>query len=59
MSYKEAAQVCGVAIGTIKSRVNRARYRLAELLGINGNPEIGPDNLTKAALGELSSGLPA
>ena len=28
-SYEEAAQICGCAVGTIKSRVNRARSRLA------------------------------
>ena len=32
-SYEEAAEMCGVAVGTIKSRTNRARVRLAELLG--------------------------
>lgn len=32
-SYEEAAQICGCAVGTIKSRVNRARNRLAGLLG--------------------------
>ncbi|MEM6304452.1 MAG: RNA polymerase sigma factor [Pseudomonadota bacterium] len=31
-SYEEAAEMCGVAIGTIKSRTNRARQRLAELM---------------------------
>ena len=31
LSYEEAAKVCGCAIGTIKSRVNRAR---AKLLGL-------------------------
>jgi RNA polymerase sigma-70 factor (ECF subfamily) len=34
-SYEEAAEICNVAVGTIKSRVNRARTRLAELLQIN------------------------
>src|SRR6266511_993438 len=34
LSYEEAAQICGCPIGTIKSRVNRARGRLAELLSI-------------------------
>ena len=29
LSYEEAAEVCGAAIGTIKSRVSRARDRLA------------------------------
>jgi RNA polymerase sigma-70 factor, ECF subfamily len=32
-SYEEAAQICGTKVGTIKSRVNRARNGLAELLG--------------------------
>ena len=32
-SYEEAAEMCGVAVGTIKSRTNRARARLAERLG--------------------------
>jgi RNA polymerase sigma-70 factor (ECF subfamily) len=50
MSYEEAAQVTGVALGTIKSRVNRARSRLADLLDIDGEAEIGPDAVTKAAL---------
>jgi RNA polymerase sigma-70 factor, ECF subfamily len=34
-SYEEAAETCGVAVGTIKSRVNRGRARLAELLEIS------------------------
>lgn len=32
LSYTEAATVCGVAVGTIRSRVARARSELAELL---------------------------
>ena len=32
-SYQEAAEICGVAVGTIKSRVSRARERLTSLLG--------------------------
>jgi RNA polymerase sigma-70 factor, ECF subfamily len=31
-SCEEAAQICGVAVGTIKSRVHRARHRLADML---------------------------
>ena len=33
-SYEEAAETCGVAVGTIKSRVNRARKQLTELMGL-------------------------
>jgi RNA polymerase sigma-70 factor (ECF subfamily) len=37
-SYEEAAAICGCAVGTIKSRVNRARVRLSSLLGLEGEP---------------------
>lgn len=43
-AYEEAAKVCGCAVGTIKSRVSRARNRLQELLGISGEGEFGPDS---------------
>ena len=42
-AYEEAAEICGCAVGTIKSRVSRARTRLAELLGISGEEDFGPD----------------
>jgi RNA polymerase sigma-70 factor (ECF subfamily) len=42
-SYEEAAQICGCAVGTIKSRVNRARHRLARLLQLSAPEEYGPD----------------
>ncbi|MCB4454798.1 RNA polymerase sigma factor [Leisingera sp. McT4-56] len=34
-SYEEAAEMCGVKTGTIKSRVNRARARLTELMDLD------------------------
>lgn len=34
LSYEEAAEIAGCALGTIKSRVNRARNRLAERLAM-------------------------
>src|ERR1700724_3520755 len=49
-SYEEAAQICGRAGGTIKSRVNRARTRLAELLAIESVDDFGPDRELKAVL---------
>jgi RNA polymerase sigma-70 factor, ECF subfamily len=42
-SYEEAATICGVAIGTIKSRVNRARKKLGELMHIDSANEFAPD----------------
>ena len=50
LSYEEAATVCGVAVGTIKSRVNRARERLAQLLAVEEAEDLGPDRVTQAAL---------
>lgn len=32
LSYEETARICGCAIGTVKSRVSRARTMLAEIL---------------------------
>src|SRR5690349_4222057 len=43
-AYEEAAVICGCAVGTIKSRVNRARTRLAEMLKISGDADFGPDS---------------
>jgi RNA polymerase sigma-70 factor (ECF subfamily) len=49
VSYDEAALICGCAIGTIKSRMNRAREKLCELMGVDGAQDFGPD---KSDLGE-------
>ncbi|MCJ2046645.1 sigma-70 family RNA polymerase sigma factor [Methylobacterium sp. J-078] len=49
-TYEEAAEICGVAVGTMKSRVSRARVRLIETLGMNGTDDIGADAVTRAAL---------
>jgi RNA polymerase sigma factor (sigma-70 family) len=37
-SYQEAAKACDCAVGTIKSRVNRARSRLSQLLLLENSP---------------------
>jgi RNA polymerase sigma-70 factor (ECF subfamily) len=39
-SYEEAAGMIGVAVGTVKSRANRARARLQELLGVSQGEDL-------------------
>jgi RNA polymerase sigma-70 factor, ECF subfamily len=52
MSYEEAAAIAGCAVGTIKSRVNRARAKLSEIMGITSAEEFGPDTATEAILAQ-------
>jgi RNA polymerase sigma-70 factor (ECF subfamily) len=47
-SYEEAAGICNVAVGTIKSRVSRARSHLAKRLKIESDADIGPDSTAEA-----------
>jgi RNA polymerase sigma-70 factor, ECF subfamily len=51
MSYEETAEIAHCAVGTVKSRVNRARLKLANLLGIDGADAFGPDFATEAITG--------
>ena len=55
-SYEEAASVSGCAVGTIKSRVNRARTKLSELLGVTTAREFGPDSATEAIVARTVGG---
>lgn len=50
LSYKEVAEVCGCAVGTVKSRVSRARSTLAELMELDdiGDLDLAPE--TTAAI---------
>jgi RNA polymerase sigma-70 factor (ECF subfamily) len=49
-SYEEAAEISGCAVGTIKSRVNRARNRLAGMLGLDElDSETEAETLSKTA----------
>jgi RNA polymerase sigma-70 factor (ECF subfamily) len=54
-SYEEAAEICGCAVGTIKSRVSRARTRLQEILGIEGDGDFGPDAISAQVLGSTAA----
>ena len=46
-SYEETAKICGCAVGTIKSRVNRARKHLAEILSINSADDLATSPFTQ------------
>src|SRR3989475_9013482 len=54
-SYEEAAEICGCAVGTIKTRVTRARARLADTLSIESMEDFGPDVATRAILAGTTS----
>ncbi|GAA3853057.1 RNA polymerase sigma factor [Celeribacter arenosi] len=55
-SYEEAAETCGVAVGTIKSRVNRGRKKLAELLHLSEDDSMDmTDKSTMAVIGSQSA----
>jgi len=55
-SYDEAAEMCGCATGTIKSRVNRARERLVEILELDEDEGImESDASVTAALSAVRS----
>ncbi|WP_020177822.1 sigma-70 family RNA polymerase sigma factor [Methylopila sp. M107] len=54
-SYEEAAEISGCAVGTVKSRVNRARNALARRLNLDVG-EIGLDPELRAALGATVGG---
>jgi RNA polymerase sigma-70 factor (ECF subfamily) len=59
LSYEEVAEICGVAVGTVKSRVSRARVRLAEILidGDFGTDEVRPFNAMGAILSDLERSM--
>ena len=50
-SYEEAAEICSCAVGTIKSRVSRARSRLQEILKVSGEADYGPDAISSQVMG--------
>ena len=54
-SYEEAANICGCAVGTIKSRVGRARAALNAMLADGDIPRrsIDDDTAHRAILEEL------
>ena len=49
LSYEEAAAVMNCRVGTVKSRVWRAREQLARMLGYDGS-EVGSDAILLSAM---------
>ena len=49
MTYEEAAEICGCALGTIKSRVNRARARLLRIM----DADVAEDTFAEETLGAV------
>lgn len=50
-TYEDAARMCGVPLGTIKSRANRARLQIAETLGLTREDTVDfTDASTKAVM---------
>jgi RNA polymerase sigma-70 factor (ECF subfamily) len=55
LSYEEVSEICGCAIGTIKSRVSRARDRLVAIIesGDYGQDEIRPSSAMSNIIAQL------
>ena len=56
MAYEEAAETCGVAVGTMKSRTNRARKELAALMHLD---EEGLGSITDQQTAAIVNAAPA
>jgi RNA polymerase sigma-70 factor (ECF subfamily) len=56
MSYEETAKIVGTNVGTVKSRMNRARLRLAELLHIESKDDLGSDRLLRGVASDSRRG---
>lgn len=54
-SYEEAAEIAGVAVGTMKSRVSRARTRLMTDLELEDDGEYGPDAFSTHIVSSVQS----
>ncbi|MCX5497717.1 sigma-70 family RNA polymerase sigma factor [Kaistia dalseonensis] len=54
-SYEEAAEICGVRVGTVKSRVSRARARLQSVM--DGAEPLPPEESAKSSIEEIRQAM--
>ncbi len=54
-SYEEAAEICGVRVGTVKSRVSRARSRLDEIM--NGGVDLPGGDSAELSASEIAQAM--
>ncbi len=54
-AYEEAAQICGCALGTLKSRVNRARTAIAALMALESTSDVGKPEWN--TMGDIGSAM--
>lgn len=56
-TYEEAAEIASVAVGTMKSRVNRGRQKLTELMKLDASDPVGtPEPEALAIIGQIANG---
>lgn len=49
-SYEETAKACNCGVGTLKSRINRARAQLSRILQMDPANDLGPDKIILASM---------
>src|ERR1700747_1605302 len=55
-TYEQAAAICEISVGTVKSRISRARRRLVGVLALGSVDRFGPDPTTRAVFGHERRG---